>query len=91
MLTEALFKIDKTWKQSKCPLTDEWIMKISHTHTHKEVFLSHEKLKYCHLDLEDIMLIEITQGKTNIACSPLICKIKKNKKKKENRLIERKK
>ena len=25
MFIAALFTIDKTWKQAKCPLTDEWI------------------------------------------------------------------
>ena len=25
MFTAVLFTIAKTWKQSKCPLTDEWI------------------------------------------------------------------
>ena len=25
MFIAALFTIAKTWKQSKCPLTDEWI------------------------------------------------------------------
>ena len=28
MLTAALFTIAKTWKQPKCPLTDEWIKKM---------------------------------------------------------------
>ena len=28
MFTEALFTIAKTWKQPKCPLTDEWIKKM---------------------------------------------------------------
>ena len=27
MFTAALFTIPKTWKQPKCPLTDEWIKK----------------------------------------------------------------
>ena len=27
MFTGALFTIAKTWKQPKCPLTDEWIEK----------------------------------------------------------------
>ena len=27
MFTTALFTIAKTWKQPKCPLTDEWIKK----------------------------------------------------------------
>ena len=28
MFMEALFTIAKTWKQSKCPSTDEWIKKM---------------------------------------------------------------
>ena len=28
MFAAALFTIAKTWKQPKCPLTDEWIKKI---------------------------------------------------------------
>ena len=28
MFTAALFTIVKTWKQSKCPLTDDWIRKM---------------------------------------------------------------
>lgn len=28
MLTAALFTMAKTWKQPKCPLTDEWIQKM---------------------------------------------------------------
>ena len=34
MFTAALFAIAKIWKQPKCPLTDEWIKKMIHTHTH---------------------------------------------------------
>ena len=39
MFTAALFTITKTtWKQPKCPSTDEWIKKMwyiyIHTHTH---------------------------------------------------------
>ena len=34
MFNTALFTIAKTWKQPKSPLTDEWIKKISYTHTH---------------------------------------------------------
>ena len=29
----ALFTKAKKWKQLKCPSTDEWIKKISHSHT----------------------------------------------------------
>ena len=28
MLTEAIFTIAGTWKQSKCPSADEWIKKM---------------------------------------------------------------
>ena len=28
MFTAALFTIAKTWKQPKCPSTDEWIKKM---------------------------------------------------------------
>ena len=28
VFTAALFTIVKTWKQPKCPLTDEWIKKM---------------------------------------------------------------
>ena len=48
MVTEALFTMAKTWKQPKCPPTDEWI-KIwcvyihTHIHTHKGVLLSQKE------------------------------------------------
>ena len=36
MFIAALFTIGKIWKQPKCPSTDEWIKKMSHTHTNIE-------------------------------------------------------
>ena len=33
MFTAALFTIAKTWKQPKCPLTDEWIKKMWYVYT----------------------------------------------------------
>ena len=33
MFIAALFTIAKTWKQSKCPLTDDWIRKMWYTYT----------------------------------------------------------
>ena len=30
MFIAALFTIARTWKQRKCPLTDEWIKKLWH-------------------------------------------------------------
>ena len=33
MFTAALFTTDRTWKQPRCPLTDEWIKKLWYIHT----------------------------------------------------------
>ena len=43
MFLAALFTIAKTWKQPKCPSTDEWIkmMWYAHTHTHTHT------MEYC--------------------------------------------
>ena len=51
MFRAALFTIVKTWKQPKCPQTDENIKKMwdvhththTHTRTHTKIFLSHKK------------------------------------------------
>ena len=47
MFIAALVTIAKTWKEPKCPLTDEWIKKMCHTHTHTHkhtgTLLSHKK------------------------------------------------
>jgi len=52
----ASITVDKIWKQSKCPSTDEWLRKMgvsvciymyvyththTHTHTHNGTLLSH--------------------------------------------------
>ena len=33
MFTTALFTIARTWKQPRCPSTDEWIKKLCYIHT----------------------------------------------------------
>ena len=33
MFTEAQFTITRTWKQPKCPSTDEWVKKVWHIYT----------------------------------------------------------
>ena len=35
MLTATLCTISKTWKQPKCPLTEEWIKKMWYIYTKK--------------------------------------------------------
>ena len=40
IFTEALFTIARTWKQPRCPLTDEWIKKSWYIHIHNRTFSS---------------------------------------------------
>ena len=42
MFMGALFTIAKTWKQPKCPSTEEWIKKMWYIYT-MEYYLSHKK------------------------------------------------
>ena len=40
-----LFTIAKTWKQPKCPSTDEWIKKMWYTHTHTHTMEYYSDIK----------------------------------------------
>ena len=62
MFTTALFTIHKTWKQPKCPSTEEWIKKMWYVHT-MEYYLAIKKNKITPfaatwMDLEIIILTE---------------------------------
>ena len=46
MFIAALFTIARTWKQPKCPLTDEWIKKMWYTHTHTHTHTHPHTLDY---------------------------------------------
>ena len=46
MFTAALFTTARTWKQHKCPLTEEWI-KRDVEHIYSRIPLSHEKAQRC--------------------------------------------
>ena len=72
MFTAALFTIAKTWKQPKCPLTEEWIKKkwyiYIYIHTHIYEYYSaikkNEILSFAAtwMDLEIIVLREVSQA-----------------------------
>ena len=80
MLTAALFTIAKTWKQSRCPLTEEWIRKMWYIYT-TEYQLTTEKNKIMPLavtwvDLESVILSEVSQTeKEKYHMISLICGI----------------
>ena len=63
--TAALFTIDKTWKQPKCPSTDEWIKKMWHIYTmeYYSAIKNNEIMPFvatC-MDLEITILSEVSQ------------------------------
>ena len=75
-ITEALFTTGKTWKQPKCPSTDERIKKMQCAYTleYHSVIKENETLSFAApwMDSEDIMLSEISQTQKNTLLS-LMC------------------
>ena len=79
MFTGALFTIAKTWKQPKCPLTDEWIKKMLYIYT-MEYYLAIGKNEIMSfvttwMDLENIILSEVSQAEKDKYYISLICGI----------------
>ena len=70
MFRAALFTIARTWKQPKCLLTDEWIKKMWYTYTmeYYSAIKKNEIMPFAAtwMDLEIIILSEVSQTKTNI-------------------------
>ena len=48
IFTAALFTTAKTWKQPKCPSTDEWIKKMWYIYM-MEYYSAIKRMKSCHL------------------------------------------
>ena len=80
MFTAALFTIAKTWKQPKCPLTDEWIKKMWYIYTmeYYSAIKKNEIMPFAAtwMKLEIIILSEISQKeKDKYHLISLICGI----------------
>ena len=69
MFIAALFTIAKTWKQPKCPLTDEWIKKMWYIYTmeYYSAIKKNEVMPFAAawMQLEIIILSEVRKRKTN--------------------------
>ena len=69
MFTAALFTIGKTWKQHKCPSTDEWIKKMWYIYTmeYYSAIKKNEIMPFVAtwMDLEITILSEVRKRKTN--------------------------
>ena len=69
MFIAALFTIARTWKQCKCPSTDEWIKKMWHIYT-MEYYSTIKRNKIelfvvsC-MDLESVIQSEVSQKEKN--------------------------
>ena len=80
MSIAALFTIANTWKQSKCPSTDEWIKKMWYIYTMKyySAIKKNEIMPSAAtwMDLEIIILSEVSQKeKDKYHMISLICGI----------------
>ena len=76
----ALFTIARTWKQPKCPSTEEWIKKMWYTYTmeYYSAIKKNEIMPFAAIwmDLEIIILSEVSQTeKDKYHMVSLICEI----------------
>ena len=69
MFTEALFTIGRTWKQTKCPSTEEWIKKRCYIYTVKYYSaIKRNKIGSfveTWMDLETVIQSEVSQKEKN--------------------------
>ena len=65
MFIAALFTIAKTWKQPKCPSTEEWIKKMWYIYTmeYYSAIKKNEIMPFATtwMDLESVILSEVSQ------------------------------
>ena len=77
MFTAALFTTAKTWKQPKCPLTEEWVKRMQYMNIYRGILLGHKKkneimsFAATWMDPEIIILSEVHQTKMKVAQSCL--------------------
>jgi hypothetical protein len=69
MFIAALFIIARSWKEPRCPTTEEWIQKMWYIYTmeYYSAIKHNELMKFLGkwMDLEDIILSKVTQSQNN--------------------------
>ena len=69
MSLAALFIIARSWKEPRCPSTDEWIQKMWYIYTmeYYSAIKNNEFIKFLGkwMDLEGIILSDVTQSQMN--------------------------
>ena len=70
MFIAVLFTIAMSWKQPKCPSTEEWLKKMWHIYT-MEYYSAIKRneigsFSVTWMDLEIVLVSEVRQRKTNI-------------------------
>jgi hypothetical protein len=69
MAIAALFIIARSWKEPRCPLTEEWIQKMWYIYSMYiySAIKNNEIMKFLGkwMDLEDVILREVTQSQKN--------------------------
>ena len=72
LFTAALFTIARTWKQSRCPLTDEWIKKLWYRYTMEYYSAikrnTFESVLMSWMNLEAIIQSEVSQKEKDKYC-----------------------
>jgi hypothetical protein len=69
MFISALFIIVRSWEQRRCPSTEEWIQKMWYIYTmgcHSTINNDFTKITGKWMDLENIILSEVTQSQKDI-------------------------
>jgi hypothetical protein len=67
MFIAALFIVARSWKEPRCPSTEEWIQKMWYIYTMDSAIKNNEFIKFLGkwTDLEDIILSEVIQSQKN--------------------------
>ena len=69
MFIAALFIIARSWKEPRCPSTEEWIQKMWYIYTmeYYSAIKNNKSMKFAGkwMELENIILSEVTQSRRN--------------------------